>query len=63
MKFDEKYFADFKFTQEQIRRNVNNAVKDFRLSQEKREKLSANYFGGSYCNDLMTFIAFSFTGS
>ena len=33
MKFDDKYFAKFKFTEEQIKKNLDNALKDFDIAE------------------------------
>ena len=34
MKFDSKYFDSFKFTKEQIEKNIDNALKDLNISKE-----------------------------
>ncbi len=34
MKFDGKYFDNFKFTEEQIRKNFDNALKDLKIAKE-----------------------------
>lgn len=36
MEFDSKYFSDFKFTKEQIIKNIDNALKDLKIAQEDR---------------------------
>jgi hypothetical protein len=34
MKFDSKYFDSFKFTEEQIKKNFDNALKDLKIAKE-----------------------------
>lgn len=34
MKFEDKYFAKFKFTDEQIKKNLKNAVRDIDIAQK-----------------------------
>jgi len=46
MKFDERYFTKFKFTQEQINRNFKNALKD--LSIAKKDKIAEVKFNYAY---------------
>ncbi|MBF0252593.1 MAG: hypothetical protein HQL29_02150 [Candidatus Omnitrophica bacterium] len=34
MKFDDKYFAKFKFTKEQVEKNLNNALRDLDIAKK-----------------------------
>ena len=34
MKFEDRYFSEYKFTQEQIKKNFDNALKDLRIAKE-----------------------------
>lgn len=34
MKFEDKYFSEYRFTQEQIKKNFDNALKDLRIAKE-----------------------------
>ena len=44
MKFDERYFSKFKFTQEQINRNFKNALKDLNIAKkDKIAEVKFNY--------------------
>lgn len=36
MKFDKKYFDDFKFSGEQIKKNFDNALKDLKIAKEDK---------------------------
>jgi len=33
MKFDDKYFKDFEFTKDQVRKNFENALKDIKIAR------------------------------
>ena len=46
MKFDNKYFNKFKFTQEQIKKNFKNAQKDLNIA--KKDKIPEVKFNYSY---------------
>ena len=44
MKFDNKYFNKFKFTQEQIKKNFKNAQKDLNIAKkDKIPEVKFNY--------------------
>ena len=34
MKFDDRYFTDFVFTKEQVRKNLENALKDLKIARQ-----------------------------
>jgi len=34
MKFDDKYFRDFAFTKDQVKKNFDNALKDIRIARQ-----------------------------
>lgn len=36
MKFDDKYFKDFTFTKEQVRKNFENALKDIHIARQDK---------------------------
>jgi len=36
MKFDDKYFKDFTFTEEQVRKNFENALKDIDIARQDK---------------------------
>jgi hypothetical protein len=36
MRFDDKYFIDFNFTKDQLRKNYDNALKDLRIAKEDK---------------------------
>lgn len=43
-KFDTKYFAKFKFTEEQIRRYMDNALRDLKIAKEdEHSEVKFNY--------------------
>ena len=46
MKFEEKFFSQFKFTKEQIKKNLENALKDLDIA--KRDKISDVKFNYAY---------------
>lgn len=56
MKFEDKYFAKFQFTQEQIKRYFYNAVKD--LSIAKKDKILEVKFSYTYTALIKVGIAF-----
>jgi hypothetical protein len=36
MRFDDKYFIDFNFTKDQLRKNYDNALKDLKIAKEDK---------------------------
>lgn len=46
MKIDTKYFKNFNFTEDQIKKNLQNAIKDFEISN--RDKILEVKFGYAY---------------
>lgn len=36
IKFDDRYFSDFIFTKEQVKRNFENAMKDLKIAQQDK---------------------------
>lgn len=36
MKFEDKYFNEYRFTQEQIKKNFDNALRDLRIAKEDK---------------------------
>lgn len=55
MKFDDKYFNDFNFSKEQIKKNFANALKDLKIS--KKDKIAEVKFNYAYMALIKTGIA------
>lgn len=55
MKFDDKYFNNFNFSKDQIKKNFNNALKDLKIAKE--DKIAEVKFNYTYTALIKTGIA------
>jgi len=59
MRFDDKYFSDFNFTKEQIRKNYDNALKDLKIAiEDKIIEVKFTYTYSAFVKGGITLLSF-----